>query len=187
MLRIAFAFSCILLFASLAFGQTDENPPLKLTISLEKDTFCLNEMIKVKAEMQNVTSDKIAIDKNSIWYSHSSQYITFPKSERQIEANKKNRRGRGFGSASMRSSTSIGDDGPGYVGDYLILDANQKFEDASSFDGKLNFAETATYTFYIRYGQFGRDSFEGIKVWRGVVRSNKVTFKIVACEASIRK
>ncbi|HEY0048556.1 MAG TPA: hypothetical protein VGB68_04680 [Pyrinomonadaceae bacterium] len=183
MLRIAFAFSCIFLFAFPALGQESENLPLKLTVSLKKDSFCLNQAIPVKAVLENITTDKIAIDKNSLWYTHSSQYtvseVILPKNRR--------RRGSGSGVASTSISTVIGHHGPDYVGDYLILSAGQKFEDTSSFAGSVYFNKTGIYTFELTYGQFLRDSFEEKEVWRGAVRSNKVTFEIVACKASVRK
>lgn len=177
MLRIAFVFSCLLLFAFSAFGQTHKNPPLKLTISLEKDSFCRNQPIPVKAALENITTDKIAIDKNSLWYRHSSQYTT-------SQVLPKPRRGRGIvsGVASTTISTVTGHHGPDYVGDYLTLTAGQKFEATHSYGSKFNFDKTGTYTFELTYGQFGRDSFEGKEIWRGAVTSNKVTFKIVACK-----
>jgi hypothetical protein len=177
MLRIAFAFSCIFLFAFPASGQESENLPLKLTISLEKDSFCLNQPIPVKAALENITTDKIAIDKNSLWYRHSSQYTT-------SQVLPKTRRGRGSASAvaSTTISSVIGHHGPDYVGDYLILSAGQKFEAAHSFAGSTYFDKSGIYTFELTYGQFYRDSFEGKEVWRGAVKSNKVTFKIVACK-----
>lgn len=183
MLRIAFAFSCIFLFAFSARGQEDENLPLKLTIKLEKNSFCLNQAIPVKATLENISTDKVAIDKNSLWYKHSSQYtelkFVLPKT----------RRGRGIvsGTASTSISTGTGHHGPDYVGDYLILSAGQKFAATHSYPAKFHFEKPGTYTFELTYGQFLRDRLEGKEVWRGAVASNKVTFKIVACQASIRK
>lgn len=183
MLRIAFSFSCIFLFAFPALGQESENLPLKLTISLKKNSFCLNQPVTVKAVLENVTTDKIAIDKNSLWYKHSSQYTV---SELILPKNRRSR-GSGSGVASTSISTVTGHHGLDYVGDYLILSAGQKFEDTGSFAGSVYFNKTGIYTFELTYGQFLRDKFEGMDVWRGAVRSNKVTFEIVACKASIRK
>lgn len=181
MLRIAFVFACICLFAFSAFGQESENLPLRLTISLKKTSFCLNQAIPVKASLQNITNDKIAIDKNSLWYRHSSQFT-------ETVLQKKSRvRGIVSGVASTSIMTGTGHHGPDYVGDYLILSAGQKFEDIHSYAAKSHFEKPGTYTFKLTYGQFLRDGFEGKDVWRGAVTSNKVTFKIVACKIASPK
>ena len=143
------------LFLMPCFAQEQiEKSPISLKISVVK-TLKPKQSFLVKAQLTNISNENLIIDKNSLHYA-----LEF---------------GRENGSFSSR-----GEAGTGYQGNYLILAPNQTYTENQTI--KLTqdefFKRDGKYTMERVYGQFMEKTYQGLKVWRGWVRSNALNFHL---------
>ena len=82
------------------------------------------------------------------------------------------------------SLASVSDGGPDYVGKYLVLNPGESYKDKRTFklDNEI-FNSPGEFTMNVAYGQFLEEPFDGIAVWKGVVASAELNFRINACKS----
>ncbi|MEZ5306102.1 MAG: hypothetical protein R2684_03035 [Pyrinomonadaceae bacterium] len=141
---------CLLLCGNL-LSQSNGSPPLGVKIALIKAKNS-PRVLTIKAEITNISKEKIIIDKNSIGYATSFY--------------------SGNGSLLLQNEISSA-----YEGNYLVLSPNESYEEVMKIELTDDFfADEKEYRMSIYYGQFLERSYEDLVIWRGTVESNQILF-----------
>lgn len=130
---------------------------------------CAKRVLEVNFKITNVSNQDIVIDRNSDRYSHSLMYIDFAL-------------GSGGGEYSTSRSGSSG--GGGYAASYLKLKPKKSYSIKRIVEDTELFKIDRDVKFFagVTYEQPLESSFEGMKVWKGTVRSNSMKFKFKPCQ-----
>lgn len=138
--------------------------PLEYKISLlefDKE----NRTLTISMCIKNISNESIVIDKISLSYKVKFSRLSEPMPN------------GGLSDGVARSIT--GHPGSEYEGDYLKLLPEQSYteERTFTFDDEF-FMENRSYKLSFTYAQFLRKEFENLKVWRGVLSSNEIDFRL---------
>jgi hypothetical protein len=158
---------------SKAHGQDSRQLRLKLTNAIP--TICFGSTLKVRAELINASDEKVAVDVKTIWY---QTYFAYSRSG-PIRTNPD---GTATGHNTGGSKTLVGDAGPNYEGEYLVLRPGGSYKSDRAI--KLSddfFNHPGDYDMKVTYGQFQDKSVEGSPVLKGTVESNLLQFKVINC------
>jgi hypothetical protein len=150
---------------------TNSTSPLSLALTTSTARLCAGTPLLVQADLTNDSKDKIVIDLKGLWYQIS--FRAFRSSGNR---------------SSARSRTSLGDGGPRYEGNYLVLDPGESYKASQTF--KLDdefFNDAGSFEISVTYGQFLSTAFGGVPVWRGSVNSDEMGFKIVRCSKRVNR
>jgi hypothetical protein len=170
---------CVLLSLFVWNGSNANNqaaPPLRLKLTTTTPALCFGASLKVEAELVNESKEKVAIDVKTIWHQVSFKLFRSGPSRTNPD-------GGGSGRNTGGSKTIVGDTGPNYEGEYLILSPGESYKASRTI--KLDdefFNSPGTYSMKVSYGQFLDKSLEGITVWKGSVESNILNFKVTSCK-----
>jgi len=148
--------------------------PVKLKLTTTQ-TLCLGDSIKAQAEVINEGAENVVIDKSTIW--HQISFTLFRKGESRVNAN-----GTISGRNSGASKIMVGDSGSAHGAEFVVLRPGKSYRVSKTI--KLDdrfFASSGGYELEISYGQFSGGSFEGVKIWKGTIKSNTTKFQIKNC------
>lgn len=146
------------------FSQTSKTGQMEYAVSfvsLNKET----RELKVTLAIINNSRQIVAIDKNGLLYS-----TEFKRLGERLENG-------GLSNGEARVSTA--DVAHPYEGDYVLIKPKASFE----MDHTLRlddpfFRSNRKYSFSVTYGQFSDDTFEGKRIWKGVIKSNEIKFEL---------
>jgi hypothetical protein len=170
-LALSFVFMSILLTSAHSFVSSEEKAsPLVMKLTITDIDICARSSLTAEVEIVNISKEEWAIDPQLMFYQ-----TVFDKfiSKR--------------GKFSIGSKTKIGDPGPDYESKFLVLKPGQSYKrdiKVSLADGF--FQDISRYTMKVTYGQFRESMANEVKVFRGTVTSNDVSFNIVNCKAKKR-
>lgn len=152
---------------------TGEGLPLSYAISFSKAAQ-KPQTIRLNLVFQNISNQPVAIDKKSVRYQ-----VTYIKHGMKQGGGR--RRGTGVGPSiaeviTAHPATDV------YKGDFIVLPPKSFYRTTETLyftRSKDNFIEDGyVYTVSLTYGFFFSEKVNGIDVWRGIVESNSLSFKL---------
>lgn len=170
---------CILLLGLFNSSHASEQAvsPLKLNITVRTANVCLGGPVKVEAEIVNASDKEVVIDVKTIWYKLAFSFF-------RAGISRTNADGSGSGTNTGGSLTIVGDGGPQYEGEYLVLRPHVTYRASRNIalDDEF-FKNPGNYRLKITYGQFLNAVFQEHPVWKGTVESAELNLKIITCRA----
>ncbi len=168
-------------FSNSSNADNQAAPPLRLKLTTATPVRCPGASLQVRAGLINESNGTIAIDVKYFWRRVSFNFF-------RSESSQTNPDGSGTGSNTGGYLTKVGDGGPDYEGEYIVLGPGESYKASRTI--KLDdefFNSLASYTMKVSYGQFLDRSFEGVAVWKGSVESNSLNFKLVRCKGQKKR
>ena len=154
-------------------GQEDgkSNVPLVMKIQSEYAGSCRKKELVIRGSLVNKTSEALAINPEAVLYRLSFSII------REDD-----------GKIGSDNRTSIGHPVGNEKTPFLILEPDGAYDFLRRVNLDDRFFDTSgLYTVWISYGQFSESTANGVAVWKGVVDSNKATFRIDGCCKQIKE
>lgn len=171
---------CVLLMAFCNSSHASQRAasPLKLNLTTRTANVCVGESLKVEAELVNASDEQIVIDVKTIWYRLAFNFF-------RAGSSRTNPDGSGSGTNTGGSLTRVGDAGPHYEGEYLVLSPGESYKASRNIELDDEFFKSpGSYHLKVTYGQFLDAVFQEEIVWKGTVESEELNFKIVSCRAA---